>query len=284
MYVIKDREIQWLQAMGYQRVEQIGEGAFSRVYRMEKANSHELVACKVSVELQMLHREGEILRCLQHPLFAEYYDFKKYEGIGFLFMEYVAGRTLRTVVRNQGRLCEREAIRIGVELAEGLCYLHGQRSPILFRDIKPENIMLQKDNRVRLVDFGSADIVGTKTAVITGTPGYAAPEQWKELEKVDTYSDVYAWGKVMQYMLNGENRGGQSAGKTDTKLHLGIRSLIEACTRERIEERVPNMWVVLHRLHPYMSGKRREIYLSELREVFRYREDNYTYQQNILRI
>lgn len=124
-------------------------------------------------------------------------------------MDYVEGQTLAQVLSNHKRLPIKHALEVGLKLASVLSYLHGQETPIIFRDLKPANIMVREDGDVRLVDFGIARYFAKGASNDTqalGTPGYAAPEQYGGGQS-DPRSDVYALGANLHQMLTGINPG-----------------------------------------------------------------------------
>ncbi len=266
---IKPILCQW----GYEHPCLIGRGAFARVYRVWERASGAFLACKVSTEQNMLDREGKVMREIEHPLFPKLFD-KRCEGKWtFLLMEYVPGTDLGTLLVRRGAMTERQAIRIGIELAEGLRYLHERSTPIVFRDVKPENIVIREDGRVKLLDFGSACSLEETGGAVTGTPGYAAPEQWEKLEKVGLHSDVYALGQVMLRMLNGR------------RVRRGVQSLIEDCVRTEVGERVPNIQHFLYRLKPYVSERKGKLLYLELKaRLRRKKHSEYFFQQNVLKM
>lgn len=261
---------------GYENRGLVGQGAFSRVYRVKEKETGLLFACKVSTEREMLAREAHFLKEIDHPLFPEFLCIKYQNGLGFLFMEYVRGVSLAALVLRRKKLSERQTVRIGAALAEGLCYLHERRAPVLFRDVKPENIVIKQDGGIKLLDLGSAGALSDSRTVLTGTPGYAAPEQLKEGGAVGFYSDVYAVGRVMYFMAAGKS------GWDDVKLHRGVKHLIEDCIRADAYERIPDMRRLLHRLKPYAEGQKREIWRLERKAWFRRKErGEYIFQQNV---
>lgn len=277
-----------LQQWGYEAPHIIGQGAFAQVYRLKERATGRFLACKVSTECEMLRKESIIMQQLKHPLFPEYYHFVQGERCAFLFMEYVPGMNLHTLVAGRGHLSERRAVEIAMELAEGLCYLHESSSPMVFRDVKPENIVIQENGRVRLLDLGSVGEIKCAGNIITGTPGYAAPEQWEKREQVGIHSDVYSVGQVMLYMLTGRAPGNISGRGTDKylyprTLHKGIIRLVEDCTWGTSKERIPNMRSLIHRLAPYASGRRIDVLFAEIRTCLRRgKRAEYVFQQNIL--
>lgn len=230
----------------------IGEGTFAKVYAVNKPGTEQLLACKNSKKLELLRREAFILEKVNHSLFPGFYDYKEIGEEGFLYMEYVSGRTLEKVVKQQGNLAQEQTVGIAEKLAAGLLYLHESTPTILFRDLKPENIIVGQDGSVKLVDFGSADIGQIFRNVITGTQGYGAPEQWWDRGQVGKYSDVYALGKVMYFMLG--------KGKIDKWLE----DLLEDCVSINIRERIPDMRCFLTRLHRKKRGKGMFVYQQNL--------------------
>lgn len=270
--VVTDTDVSnFLHEWGYEKPCLIGQGAFAEVYRVKERATGRFVACKVSLEQEMLRKESSILQQIEHPLFPAFYDFGKNEGMGFLFMEYIPGTSLGTLMKRRGKMKQRQAIRIGMALAAGLCYLHELSTPVIFRDLKPENIVIREDGAVKLLDFGSAVRVNTSLHAITGTDGYAAPEQWTDVESVGTYSDVYALGKVMGFIL-GKKKG-----------YRGLEMLLEQAAKEEIKERIPNMRYFSKRLRPYASENKWDIIKAECRSFFRRRESEYIFQQDIIK-
>jgi len=230
----------------------IGEGAFAKVYALTRPDTGQIYACKVSRKRQMLKKEATILAQLEHPLFPQFYDYREEGEEGFLSMEYIEGQTLSQRVTKQGNFTQREAIEIATQLAEGLLYLHERNPCILFRDLKPENIMLEEGGGVKLLDFGSADVGGMSLDVITGTKGYGAPEQWWDRSRVGKYSDVYALGKVIYFMLGN--------GKVDKWLE----DLLENCITVNMQERLPDMRCFLAGLRSKKRGKNQFFYQKHI--------------------
>jgi serine/threonine-protein kinase len=147
-------------------------------------------------------REATLLSTLRHPLIPRFYRAIHAHGRRYLVQEYVQGETLDQYLRRQGPIGERQALDWGRVLCELLLYLHGQPAPIIFRDLKPANILLRTDGRLAVVDFGIArpyrpHQIGT----VIGTPGYAPPEQYQGL--ASPLSDVYALGATLHRMLTG---------------------------------------------------------------------------------
>ena len=237
----------------------IGEGAFSRVYLAEGGGGQRY-ACKVSSERKMIREEAEILSSLYHPLFPVYAGYEESGGMGHLFMEYIPGRSLRQMIQVRGRFSPQQTMRIAGELADGLRYLHERQPTILYRDLKPENVMLCENGQVKLVDLGCACCQDAQSGARAGTPGFAAPEQLVPGGTAGIYSDVYGLGKTVQAIL--ENRaqcrgkGGPCAEKVrgkkrkrcsgDKRCGRRLEHMIETATREDFRQRPQDMTEISH--------------------------------------
>lgn len=192
----------------------LGEGGMARVYRARDPHG-DLYALKIphpdllaSEEYrQRFKREAEIAMGLKrHPGICAVYDVRLPEdgGLPFLALEYVEGRTLRDMLNKAGRLPVPLAVRLAAQVARALDHAH--RFGITHRDVKPENIMVTLDGRVKLMDLGIAK--GTRerritlTGALVGTPGYMAPEQ-VEGNPVDGRADLYSLGMTLYEMVTG---------------------------------------------------------------------------------
>jgi len=264
----------------YRFLRVIGEGAFSRVYLAEDGKGRRY-ACKVSREVKMLEREAEILRGLYHPLFPAYIDYEEREETGRLVMEYISGRNLGRMIRLRGGFSPRQAMRIAVELADGLRYLHERQPAVLYRDLKPDNIMVCENGHIKVVDFGCACYLDTRGREQAGTPGFAPPEQLTEEGMAGIYSDVYGLGMTMRSVM-AEKRTGHREGQIfrmeagkgqkhcsrggrrrieDRKYSLRLKRMIEEAVREDFRQRPQDMISVLHILAG--KGKKEEEVICE---------------------
>ena len=124
----------------------------------------------------MLEREAKVLEGLHHPLYPEFYAFWREAEIGILLREYVEGDSLEKVLK-QRRFSASQTVRIGLMLAEGLGYLHELPERLLFRDVKPANVILTQSGGVKLIDLGCVCSMEGETTSRAGSPGFAAPEQ-----------------------------------------------------------------------------------------------------------
>ncbi len=195
----------WAQSVladrGYICLKLAGKGAFSRVYCLEDEMDGRIYACKVSEQVKLLEQEAGIMSKLQHPLFTKCFGLWQEAGKGFLLMEYVPGSNVEEMLRRRKRFSVEQALRIGMELAEGLRALHEGQEAFVFRDIKPENMIMGQNGIVKLIDFGCACALGKKAASRAGTPGFAAPEQMQGEGVPTAACDVYGWGQTMKALL-----------------------------------------------------------------------------------
>lgn len=254
-----------LRKHGYHVLALLGKGATSEVFCVREESSGRNFACKIcreqalhqqaSVQRKLFEREAALLRETAHPLFPVWKDDWETEGVGFLVMEYVMGASLEHFLERRKR-CIGEAVRIGLELADGLGYLHEKVPSVLYRDLKACHVIIQADGRVKLLDLGAACISEESGRSRAGTPGYAAPEQLMERDRAETASDVYALGKLLHFMLTGKNPccPPSEAGPPrmyDPHIPAGLSRVVERCLAQDPRERIPDMRILISQLAPY---------------------------------
>jgi len=209
------------QTLGHYRiVEKIGAGGMGEVYRARDEHLARDVAIKVLPPGTLIdesarkhfHKEALILSQLNHPNVATIHDFDTQQGVDFLVMEYIPGVTLSEKVA-AGALPEKEVLHLGVQLAEGLAAAH--EHGVVHRDLKPGNLRVTSDGRLKILDFGLAklwrpatDSVPTEslseTQAMAGTMAYMAPEQLLGGE-LDARTDIHAAGSVLYEMSTGRH-------------------------------------------------------------------------------
>lgn len=218
----------------------LGKGTFSEVYRVRDEVSGEFVVHKISNWMDMAEKEANFLEKVNHPLFPAYKGRICESSQFVLKMEYICGEQLQKYVKRRGGLSQQRAVEIALELAEGLLYLHELSESVIFRDIKPENVLIQQDGRVRLVDLGCACTCGASRQNRAGSRGYAAPEQLRQGEGIGVESDVYALGKLLEFMLSGTR-----------KVSRGLKRFIKWAVQENPRQRTPDMRTLRKQLLPY---------------------------------
>ncbi len=150
---------------------------------------------------QSFEREAALLATLSHPAIPKIYDYFVEGERSYLVMEYIPGQDLETLLRRtEGMLPVEEVVNWAVQICDVLHYLHSQQPPIIFRDLKPSNIMVDPYGRVFLVDFGIAKVfqAGQRGTMI-GTEGYSPPEQYRGV--ADPRTDIYALGATLHHLL-----------------------------------------------------------------------------------
>lgn len=197
----------------YQIVNPLGQGGMGTVYiaRDLRLASRPCVVKKLRDEffreedrlkaLSMFEREAHVLSQLQHPNIVAVLDYFEEDGSYFLVMEYVEGKDLSSLLKLRGQpFSEEQVIEWASQICDVLDYLHGHDPAVIYRDLKPSNIMLDVKGRIKLVDFGIArpfDPSGEGTHVVSA--GYSPPEQyWGDAH---VYSDTYSLGATMHFLL-----------------------------------------------------------------------------------
>ncbi len=200
----------------YQRIDELGRGGTARVYLVYDRREKRYLAVKelprfletgdgrlINMELSA---EVQLLRRLYHPALPHILEVTATKDTLFIVMDYVEGKTLEQVLRERTRCTEKEVVSWGIQLCRLLIYLHGQNPPVIYRDLKPANIMLQPDGRLKLIDFGTARVYkvnAKQDTVRLGTRGYCAPEQLSPKGQSDARTDIYSLGVTMYVLLTG---------------------------------------------------------------------------------
>ena len=195
----------------YEIVAELGRGAMGVVFRAHDRNLDRDVALKLigadvrnhPAALEMFMQEAKALAQLNHPNIVSVYDQNEQDGLQYIVMEFVEGRTLESILAERGRLGLPLVLDIADQVAAGLAYAHERR--VIHRDIKPANIFVANDGTVKLGDFGLARVmreISIRKTEVRGTPLYMAPEQITGTD-VNHRADLYALGCMMFEMCTG---------------------------------------------------------------------------------
>jgi eukaryotic-like serine/threonine-protein kinase len=193
----------------------LGLGGMSAVYQgrdkrfpnvvklcaIKEMKSHSLDPQMRTVAIQNFEREADILATLSHPAIPKVYDYFSEEARSYLVMEFIEGRDLEAIINDTpGFLPQEQVLDWAIQLCDVLAFLHEHTPPIIFRDMKPSNVMLDNHGRLRLIDFGIAKNFqpGQKGTMI-GTEGYSPPEQYRGV--ADQRTDLYALGATLHHLL-----------------------------------------------------------------------------------
>jgi predicted Ser/Thr protein kinase len=223
----------------YVVIEELGRGGMGVVYLAEDQRLGRRVALKAlpasvagSPELrQRLRREARAAATISHPGVAVVYALEEIDDHLFIASEYVSGDTLRTMIA-RGPIAPSQVRAMALEIASALAAAH--HAGVIHRDLKPENVLIADDGRIKIVDFGIAQIEGpeatrlTRAGAMLGTPAYMAPEQLLG-GSVDARADLYAVGVLLTEMLAGHHplRGGSASPALDGPLG----AIIARCTQ-----------------------------------------------------
>ncbi len=216
----------------YQVIEELGHGGMGRVYKVLDKDLDVKIALKlikpeISSDEETIARfrnELKVARAVTHKNVCRMYDFGKAGGTYFITMEYVPGEDLKSLVHSIGALPVGKAVAIARQTADGLAEAH--RLGVVHRDLKPQNIMIDREGGARIMDFGIARSVKargmTGAGVIIGTPEYMSPEQ-VEAKDVDQRSDIYSLGIILYEMTTG-----RLPFTADTPFAVGLKQKGEA--------------------------------------------------------
>src|SRR5262245_41032586 len=205
----------------YQILEKLGEGGMGVVYKARDTHLDRLVALKVlppdkvadPERKRRFMQEAKAASALKHPNIITIHDIASENGIDFIVMEYVQGKTLDAMVPRKG-LRLNDTLKLSIQMADALAKAHS--AGIIHRDLKPTNVMVTDDGLVKVLDFGLAKLTEvsdsgddrtlqshTDEGTIVGTVSYMSPEQ-AEGKKVDARSDVFSFGSVLYEMATGQ--------------------------------------------------------------------------------
>ncbi|SKC01217.1 serine/threonine protein kinase [Lachnospiraceae bacterium] len=263
----------------YKILNKIGEGGMSTVYlgMNERANRQWAIkeirrenVRNYDILRESLRSEIEILRSLRHPCLPGIVDVIDEDGRFLIVMDYIEGNTLKRALDDYGPQPEEYVIAWAKQLCDVLSYLHSQKPPVIYRDMKPGNIMLQPNGSIRLIDFGTAREYKEENEGDTtwlGTRGYAAPEQFGGQGQTDARTDIYCLGATLYHLVTGKNPADppyemRPIREIDPTLSEGLEKIIWKCTRPDPKERYQSCDEVWYALEHY----------DELNQEFRKRQ------------
>lgn len=190
----------------YRLIGLLGRGGTAKVYLAQHIHLNTFRAIKCIQKSHPLSnsflREASILKDLKHPNFPIIYDIEEDENSYYIVEEYLEGITLSQYGQYNDEVSESQLLKYALQLCQCMMYLHQLERPILYLDLKPDNIMIV-DEEVKLIDFGSSIFLDqwSREEPYYGSKGFAAPEQLSH-QNLDERSDIYGMGKVLQYMMN----------------------------------------------------------------------------------
>lgn len=235
----------------YEVLRPIAEGGMGSIYLVKDLHANQLAVVKIQErrtdrtvtntgKKEVCCEEIKILQSLSHPTLPKVLDYFEEDEKTYIVLEYVEGITLEQYLRTVGKVEWKQVVKWGIELSEVLAYLHERQPCIIYRDLKPANIMIEPGGRLKLIDFGAACMgEGKKEAGLAGTSGYGAPEQW-EWGGACKESDIYALGMVLYEMLIGKKpfAGRKKIIHEFDKTHPAeLQRIVIKCIQTRVAKR-----------------------------------------------
>ncbi len=193
---------------------EIGRGSMGAVYRAHHITTHQAVAVKILLSalttdtsfITRFTRETEALQKMRHPNIIRILDAGQDSAMLYYIMEYINGTTVGALLKQRGKIDVLQAVEIGAQVADALDYIHNT-GKLIHRDIKPDNIMVDRWSRAKVLDFGLARIDGaytiTRAGMVVGSLYYVPPEHLRG-ERIDGRADIYALGVSLYEMITGE--------------------------------------------------------------------------------
>lgn len=252
----------------YKILNKVGQGGMSVVYLAmnEKANKQWAVkevrkdgVLNFDAVKQGLVAETEILKKLSHPNLPSIVDVIDTDDAFIIIMDYIQGNALNTALDEFGAQPQENVIEWAKQLCDVLGYLHSQKPPIIYRDMKPANIMLKPDGNVTLIDFGTAREYKEKNLADTtclGTVGYAAPEQFGGMGQTDARTDIYCLGATLYHLVTGMNPCEppyeiRPIREINPSLSGGLERIILKCTQRDPDDRYQSAAELMYALEHY---------------------------------
>lgn len=252
----------------YKILNVVGKGGMSVVYLAMNERANKQWAIKevrkdgmqsFDVVKQNLVAETDLLKKLNHPHLPSIIDVIDCDDTFLIVMDYIEGNPLSKALETSGAQNQDDVIEWAKQLCDVLGYLHSRKPPIIYRDMKPSNVMLKPDGNVMLIDFGTArEFKSTSVADTTclGTQGYAAPEQFGGHGQTDARTDIYCLGATMYHLVTGHNPATPPyemypIRQWNPMLSSGLEEIILKCTQRNPEDRYQSCAELLYALDHY---------------------------------
>ena len=257
----------------YEILKKVGQGGMSIVYLAMDNRLNKQWAVKeikndgsksTATLLKSLEREANILKDVDHPVLPRIVDIINENGTIYVVMDFVEGKPLSDVLKAEGAQDQNKVIEWGRALASALDYLHSMNPPIIYRDMKPSNVMLKPDGSVKLIDFGTAKeyiVENNADTTALGTRGYAAPEQFGDSQgrgiyNTDARTDIYNLGATLYHLVTGKNPCEppyeiKPIRQWNPTLSSGFEQIIIKCCQLSPEDRYQSCSELLYALDHY---------------------------------
>lgn len=272
----------------YKIIARIGAGGMSDVYLSIDTSLNKQWAVKEirhtadhvtrDLVVRSLTTEAAMLKGLDHPAIPRIVDLLDENGSLFVVMDYVEGQDLGQLLKQSGPQDEKDVVDWGIQLCDALDYLHQRDPAVVYRDMKPSNVIIRPDGSVKLIDFGIAREIGEPldgAALLgddreMGTAGFGSPEQFEDGTTVDIRSDIYSLGATLFFLVTGvhpHKNGIQPIRELNPEQSIGLETIILTATAADPNERFQDCAEMAYALANYRKAD--DEYQSDLRSRWR---------------
>lgn len=252
----------------YKILNKIGQGGMSIVYLAMNERANKPWAIKeirkdgvsnYEVVKQNLIAETDILKRLNHPNLPSIIDVIDCDDTFLIVMDYIEGKPLSEALNREGAQPQEKVIEWAKQICDVLGYLHSRVPPIIYRDMKPSNVMLKPDGNIMIIDFGTAREYKSASIADTtclGTQGYAAPEQFGGQGQTDARTDIYCLGATLYHLITGHNPclppyEMYPIRQWNPTLSSGLEEIILRCTQKNPNDRYQSCAELMYALEHY---------------------------------
>lgn len=253
----------------YEILKLVGQGGMSKVYlAMDKRLNKQWAVKEIEkrakdrnneIVIQSAIAEANLIKQLDHPAIVRIVDIIDNGNVIYIIEDYIEGETLGTILENNGAQPQELVIEWAMQICEALEYLHTRKPAIIYRDMKPANVMLKPDGNIKVIDFGIAREYKDQSLADTvslGTKGYAAPEQFGGKGQTDARTDIYCLGVTLYHLLTGQNPCEPPyeiypIRHWNPQLSAGLEAIIQKCTQLNPDDRYQSCAELLYALHHY---------------------------------
>lgn len=253
----------------YELLKKIGQGGMSKVYLAMDLRLNKQWAVKEinkytqsknqEVIVQSLIVEANLMKKLDHPALPRIVDIIDSGNMIYVVMDYIEGESLDKILQSYGAQPQELVIDWAKQLCDALGYLHNQNPPVIYRDMKPANVMLKPEGNLKVIDFGIAREYkeeNMEDTVSLGTRGYAAPEQFGGKGQTDARTDIYCLGATLYHLVTGQNPCEPPyemfpIRKWNPALSGGLEKILLKCTQLNPDERYQNCDELMYALEHY---------------------------------
>ena len=254
----------------YKILNVVGKGGMSVVYQAVNEKANKIWAIKevrkdgtqnFEVVKQNLIADTDMLKRFNHPSIPSIIDVIETDDSFLIVMDYIEGNSLSKALETSGAQSQDDVIEWSKQLCDVLGYLHAQNPPIIYRDMKPANVMLKPDGNVSLIDFGTArefKSTSVEDTTCLGTQGYAAPEQYGGHGQTDPRTDIYCLGATMYHLITGHNPSTPPYEMYPIRywnpmLSSGLEEIITKCTQRNPDDRYQSCAELLYALDHFQD-------------------------------